>query len=403
MLESDINDYKPEYDQETLVRKALENPIGTRGLADLARGKKKIVVIASDHTRPVPSKYMIPPMLAEIRKGSPEADITILVATGCHRETTREELRDKFGDRVMREEKIVVHDCDDLDAMVRVGVLPSGGELVLNKRAVEAELLVAEGFIEPHFFAGFSGGRKSVLPGVATRQTVLYNHNASFIASDRARTGVLEDNPIHNDMLYAARAAGLDFILNVVINSQKEIIAAVAGAWDAAHAAGCDFLSERCRVSGRTADIVVTTNGGYPLDQNIYQAVKGMTAAETVVRKDGVIIIFAKSNDGHGGVDFYDTFGSEKDLAAIMAAIMATPSNETIPDQWQSQIFARVLQHARVIYISDAPDAMVRGMRMIPAHSFSEALALADGILGSATGTVSVIPDGVSVIMSRKE
>ena len=149
-------------------------------------------------------------MLAQIRKGNPNANITILIATGCHRGTTLAELEDKFGREVVQREHIVVHDCEDTDSLVKLGTLPSGGDLIINKLAVEADLLVSEGFIEPHFFAGFSGGRKSVLPGIAARSTVMYNHNADFIDSPYARTGILENNPIHKDMVYAARAAKLD-------------------------------------------------------------------------------------------------------------------------------------------------------------------------------------------------
>lgn len=159
-------------------------------------GKKDVVIIASDHTRPVPSKIIMPLMLEEIRKGNPDADITILIATGCHRETAKEELVQKFGKDIVDNEKILVHDCDDTTNLVSLGRLPSGGELIINKIAVEADLLCSEGFIEPHFFAGFSGGRKSVLPGIASRKTVLANHRSAFIADDHARTGILEGNPI---------------------------------------------------------------------------------------------------------------------------------------------------------------------------------------------------------------
>jgi nickel-dependent lactate racemase len=338
-------------------------------------------------------------MLAEIRRGNPQADITILVATGCHRDTTGEELEAKFGPDITERENIVVHDCDSPD-MAYLGKLPSGGDLMLNPLAVEADLLVAEGFIEPHFFAGFSGGRKSVLPGIASRKTVVYNHNAEFIAHPAARTGVVEGNPIHNDMLYAARAARLDFICNVVINAAKEVIYAAAGDCDLAHRAGREFLLSRCRVAPVEADIAITTNGGYPLDQNIYQAVKGMTAAEAAVRKGGVIIQLAKSDDGHGAPEFYKTFAEEKDLDRMLALFMKTPKETTRVDQWQSQIFARVLKHAKVIYISDAPDEMVRDLHMIPAHSIAEAVQTAEQILGNPGASIVAIPDGVSVIVS---
>lgn len=399
VLVSDMHHYKAEMTQVEIVKHALENPIGTPKLSVMAEGKKKVVIIASDHTRPVPSKVIMPLMLAEIRKGNPDADITILISTGCHRETTKAELEAKFGPEIMATEKIYVHDCDDESMLVNLGKLPSGGELIINKLAVEADLLCSEGFIEPHFFAGYSGGRKSVLPGIASRVTVVYNHNAGFIASDKSRTGIIEGNPIHRDMLYAARTARLDFICNVVINSDKEAIFAVAGDCDLAHRQGIEFLNSQCKVKAVPSDIVITTNGGYPLDQNIYQAVKGMTAAEATINKGGVIIMVAKSNDGHGGEEFYKTFLNEKDVVKMIEEFLARPSEKTIPDQWQSQIFARILKDVKVVYVSDAEDNIVSDLHMIPAHSVEEAIAKADEILGNKNSKITVIPDGVSVIV----
>ena len=385
-----------------LVNDAMANPIGTPKLSVMAEGKKKVVLIASDHTRPVPSKCIVPQMLAEIREGSPDADITILISTGCHRETTKEELVNKFGPEIVANEKIVIHDCDDTANLTYLGKLPSGGDLIINKLAAEADLLVAEGFIEPHFFAGFSGGRKSILPGVASRKTVIYNHNGQFIANPKARTGIVDGNPIHNDMLYAARAAHLAYVVNVVINAEKEAIFAVAGDIDLAHRVGREFLASQCQVKAIPSDIVISTNGGYPLDQNIYQSVKGMTAAEATVKEGGVIIMLSKSNDGHGGKVFYETFRDEKNLPRMMKKFIETPPDETIIDQWQSQIFARLLMRATVIFISDAPDDMVSDLHMVPAHSLDEALKKADEILaakGIVNGSVLAIPDGVSVMV----
>ena len=175
VLTSSIEEYIPEFDGKELVRRALQSPVESESLCDLSKGKQNIVIIASDHTRPVPSKIIIPEMLNEIRKGNPNADITILIATGCHRGTTKQELLNKFGEEIVENEKIYIHDCDEREKLVNIGVLPSGGQCEINKIAYDADLLVAEGFIEPHFFAGFSGGRKSVLPGVAGRATVLAN------------------------------------------------------------------------------------------------------------------------------------------------------------------------------------------------------------------------------------
>ncbi|MCI8513526.1 MAG: nickel-dependent lactate racemase [Lachnospiraceae bacterium] len=401
-LVSKMTEYVPEKGQTELVRDALEHPIGTPKLSEMAIGKKNVVIISSDHTRPVPSKVIMPLLLAEVRKGNPDADITILISTGLHRETTKEELVGKFGEDIVKNEKIVVHDCDDESNLVDLGKLPSGGELIINKMAYEADLLVAEGFIEPHFFAGFSGGRKSILPGVASRVTVCYNHNAEFIDSPYARTGVIEGNPIHEDMLYAARAAHLAFICNVVVSAAHEVLFAVAGDCDRAHVAGRNFLLQYCQVDKIPADIVISTNGGYPLDQNIYQAVKGMTAAEATVNEGGVIIMVAKSSDGHGAPVFYETFKNEADDQKLMDQFRATPKEKTIPDQWQSQIFVRLLQRATVIYISDAEDEMVKNLHMVPAHSMEEAIAKADEILaakGKKDSKITVIPDGVSVIV----
>ena len=399
VLRSGIHECKASKDALELVRESMEHPIGSPRLRDLAVGKRKVTVIASDHTRPVPSKFIIPLMLDEIRAGSPDAEITILVATGLHRTTTVDELAAKFGDEIVARERIVVHDCDDAANLVNLGKLPSGGDLIVNRLAVEADLLVAEGFIEPHFFAGFSGGRKSVLPGIASRATVMYNHNAGFIAHPKARTGVIDGNPIHEDMLFAARAAKLAFVVNVVIDAAHEPIFSVAGDCDAAHRAGREFLSSKCRVAAVPADIAISTNGGYPLDQNIYQSVKGMTAAEATVKQGGVIVMFAESADGHGGVSFHKTFRDEPDLERMMRTFLARRPEETIIDQWQSQILARVLLKAKVVFVSACDDQTVRDMHMIPAHSPEEALDKAKALVGRPDYTVTVIPDGVAVIV----
>ena len=401
VLLSELHSYKAPKSGSELVQEALEHPIGTPRLCDMAVGKKKIVVISSDHTRPVPSHIIMPLLLAEIRKGNPAAEITILISTGLHRLTTKDELEAKFGSEITNKEHIVVHDCDDKDNLVYLGKLPSGGDLIINRLAAEADLLVAEGFIEPHFFAGFSGGRKSVLPGVASRATVMYNHNSAFIADPHSRTGVIEGNPIHNDMLYAARAARLDFIINVVIDAKHDPVFAVAGDCDLAHRAGREFLASKCQVDVVPADIVISTNGGYPLDQNIYQSVKGMTAAEATVKEGGVIIMLSKASDGHGGKSFHETFRDEKDLNRMMQTFLDRGPDETIIDQWQSQIFARLLLKATVIFISSCDDQLVEDMHMIPAHSVEEAMEKAKEIVKKEDYTVTVIPDGVSVIVKE--
>lgn len=401
VLVSEIHEYNPGKTGTEIVREAMENPIGTPRLKDMVEGKNNIVVISSDHTRPVPSHVIMPLILEEIREGNPDADITILVATGLHRATTKEELINKYGEKICSNEHIVIHDCDDGNNLTYLGKLPSGGNLIVNKIVADADLVIAEGFIEPHLFAGFSGGRKSILPGVSSRETVMYNHNAGFIASPYARTGIIENNPIHNDMLYAARAARLDFVVNVVIDSDHEPIYAVAGDCDLAHRKGREFLNSKCKVDAIPADIAISTNGGYPLDQNIYQSIKGMTAAEATVKEGGVIIMVSSASDGHGGETLYNTFKDEKDIQKMMNKFLATKPEDTIVDQWQAQILARIMLKAKIIYVSEASDEMVENMNMIPAHSMEEAMEKAIAIVNKNDYKVTVIPNGMSVIVKE--
>jgi len=400
ILESKAAGFESQKSQEEIVTEALENPIGSPRLKDLARGKKNIVVITSDHTRPVPSHITLPLMLDEIRKGNPDAHIKLLIATGFHRPTSREEMAAKFGQTLVNREHFVVHDSRKAQDMVEIGILPSGGRLEINRLAVEADLLVSDGFIEPHFFAGFSGGRKSILPGIAGHSCIMANHCAQFIASPHARTGILEENPIHRDMLYAAEKANLAFILNVVIDGEHKIISAFAGHREHAHLKGCGFVKNMAAVKAKTAHIAITSNGGYPLDQNIYQAVKGMTAAEAACRQGGVIIIAAQCADGHGGEGFYRWFKDSPGPEEVMHKILARSSGDTLPDQWEAQILARVLMKHKVIMVTDTKNhGIVRDMHMTPASTIQEALSIAEAMVGHDS-TINVIPDGVSVIVT---
>ena len=398
ILCSHLESYTPPMGETELVEAALAAPIGSPSLESLAAGKENIVLIASDHTRPVPSKVLVPPMLKAIRRGNPNAKITILIATGCHRGTTKAELIEKFGPEIVENETIVIHDCAAEEDMVTIGTLPSGGSLRINRIAAEADLLVSEGFIEPHFFAGFSGGRKSVLPGIAAKETVYWNHNAEFIADPHARTGILEGNPIHRDMIYAARTAKLAFICNVVINAQHKVVGAFAGDCEQAHIAGTEFLKSLCQCPKVPADIVITSNNGYPLDQNIYQAVKGMTAGEATCKEGGVIIMVAACNDGHGGESFMQTMTQNLSPAQILEQIQATPKKDTVPDQWESQILARILSKYQVILVSECDPELVKAMKMHPASNLQDALVLADKLL-EKSGTITAIPEGISTII----
>ncbi|MBQ1867017.1 nickel-dependent lactate racemase [Selenomonas sp.] len=401
VLESKAAGYKADKGQEKLVEESLDNPIGSPRLEELVKGKKKITIISSDHTRPVPSHITMPILLRRIRSVEPEAQISILVATGFHRPSTHEELVAKYGEEIVRNENIVMHVSTDDSSMTKIGTLPSGGECIVNRTAVEADLLIAEGFIESHFFAGFSGGRKSVLPGVASYKTIMANHCGEFINSNFARTGNLLDNPIHRDMVYAARTAGLTFILNVVLNEDKEIIGSFAGDLERAHEKGCAFVADLAHVPPVQADITISTNGGYPLDQNIYQAVKGMTAAEAANKDGGTIVMVAGCADGHGGEGFYHNLSDVQTPQEFLQKAISTPRLETIPDQWTSQILARILSHHRVIVVSDLVQAhLITDMHMELAKSFDEAMNMAYKYEGNEA-KVAVIPDGLAVIVGE--
>ena len=399
LLTSRVDELKSEKTGRELVEAAMEHPIGTPKLSELAAGKKTCTIIISDHTRPVPSRDILPPMLRQLREGNPEIQVTLLVATGFHRPTTTAELEAKLGQEIAGREKIVVHDAFDPTSNVQIGILPSGAPQVIARAAVETDLLISEGFIEPHFFAGFSGGRKSVLPGVCDKTTVLGNHCGQFIASPCARTGVLEGNPLHIDMVAAAEMAKLAFIVNVVIDEEKKTVAAFAGDFRKAHEAGVAFLRPYCEVKAIPADIVITSNGGAPLDQNIYQSVKGLTAAEASAKEGAVLIMCAELADGTGGEGFYTSLRDCESPAAHFAQCAATPQSRTIPDQWESQILARILMKHRVIFVSRPEmETTLREMKLDYAPDLNTAVQMARQEKGQ-NATVTLIPNGISVVV----
>lgn len=400
-----IDELKSEMEEGEIVKNAMSHPIGGSRLSELAQGKKTAVIIISDHTRPVPSRHIIPYMLSELRQGNPEIDITLLVATGCHRGTVKEELVAKLGKKIVEHEKIYVHDCDDLSMLTEIGTLPSGARLVINRLAAEADLLVAEGFIEPHFFAGYSGGRKSVLPGICARKTVLGNHCSAFIDSPSARMGVLEGNPIHKDMTAACDLARLSYIVNVVINEEKKVVAAFAGEPKEAHKKGCAFLDSFCRTEvEKKGKIVITSNGGAPLDQNVYQAVKGLTTAEAAAVSSGAVLIMcAECADGIGGNTFYQALKNCTSATQLLEKVRQTSMEETVPDQWQYQILARILEKHRVIFVTNPSlETAISEMKMEYARTLAEAVDKALNYAGRKTD-ILVIPNGVSVIVQAEE
>ncbi len=401
VIYSGVKELKSDKEGLVIVREAMANPIGSKSLYEIARGKKDCTIIISDHTRPVPSRDILPPMLEELRRANPEILITLLVATGCHRGTTKEELIHKLGRDIAEYENIAVHDSENPLSNVEIGILPSGAPLIIDRLAAEADLLIAEGFIEPHFFAGFSGGRKSVLPGVCDQVTVLGNHCSSFIDSPYARTGIIDQNPIHIDMMAAVQMAKLAYIVNVIIDEEKNTVAAFAGDPKLAHEAGCEFLRPYCQREPIYGDIVITTNGGYPFDQNVYQCVKSMTAAEACAKEGAVLIICGECRDGVGGESFYQLLKECRDAETLYQEFMETPQQETKPDQWQCQILARILKYHSVIFVTEKElKNVIKDMKMIYASTLEEALAMA--MAEKTDPSITIIPDGIGVIIQEQ-
>ena len=401
VLTSRVDELASKKDGLEIVKEAMEHPIDSPPLSELAKGKPDCVIIISDHTRPVPSRDILPNMVRELREGNPDIKISLLVATGFHRPSTIDELKSKLGEELFEEfrDSILVHNAHDPSTNVKVGVLPSGPDCILDKAAMNASLLVAEGFIEPHFFAGFSGGRKSILPGIADAITVMGNHCSKFIDDSHSRTGILDGNPMHEDMLAAARMSKLAYIVNVVIDENKKTVAAFAGNYETAHRKGCDFISDFVCVKPVFADIVITTNGGYPLDQNAYQSPKGMTAGEASVKEGGVIIMLGSCKDGTGGDFFYHIIADEPDIETAYQKFLATPQEDTRPDQWCSQILARIVRKYTVIFVADpSQKEIIEGLKMIYAETLDEAYALARKIKGE-NATLTCIPNGISVVV----
>lgn len=307
-----MHDYKPAKSEVELVKDALAHPIGSKTLRELAVGKKKVTLVTSDHTRAVPSKLTLPILLAEIRAGNPDADITILIATGLHRPTTEEEQRRMFGDAIVDNEEIAVNNAFEPDDFVKVCDLPSGAEFFCNKIAVDCDLLVCEGFIEPHFFAGFSGGRKSILPGIASMKTIQQNHAHSLDPNEphsnpAIGNAVLEGNPLHEDMCEAAAMVEQLYVVNLVMNAGMKLARITAGHWLDSWLEACKAADAMYQTSiPEKADVIITSCGGYPKDMSLYQGTKTIDNVEFGLKKGGTLVLLAECRDGGGPAEYFD-------------------------------------------------------------------------------------------------
>ncbi|MFC3897904.1 nickel-dependent lactate racemase [Lentzea rhizosphaerae] len=381
-----------------VLRRALREPVAGPPLRDRVRRGQTVAISACDGTRPQPRHLMIPAILEELDGLVDLADVVVLVATGTHRGNTEAELRAMFGDEVVDTVRIVNHDARDRASLTWMGTLGADVPVWLNSEWVTADVRITTGFVEPHFFAGFSGGPKLVAPGLAALETVLVLHDARRIGHPRATWGIIEGNPVHDDVRAIAAATGVTFGFDVVLNQDKEVVAAFGGDLLAMHAAAVSTArSVAMQPVPQLFDVVVTTNSGYPLDQNLYQAVKGMSAAYEVVKPGGTIVCAAECRDGfpdHGS--YREVLASADSPAALFAEISSR--EVTVPDQWQVQIQARIQADCRVVMrTSHLSDAQLATAHLSQTADISLAVAEALAAAGP-DARLCVLPEGPQTI-----
>ena len=391
---------EPVPDPQEAVRRSLARPIGAPPLAESARSVTNACVVISDVTRPVPNAALLPPILSTLEaSGIPRQRILILVATGLHRPNLGDELVEMVGPQVARDYRIENHNGRDLSQHVHLGTSPRGVPVWIDRRYVEAELKITTGLIEPHFMAGFSGGRKLICPGLAALETVKVWHGPDFLEHPNARNGCLEGNPVHEENTWIARRAGCDFIVNTVLDEKRRILSVVAGDMEAAFAQGVDFVRNIVTDTvPEPVDVVVTSSAGYPLDTTFYQSVKGMVAALPIVKPGGTIILAAGLSEGIGSAEFQRLFDENPTLDGFMERILNKDRPYFVMDQWQLEELAKVRRQAKVKVVSDGlPAETLNRLFVQSAPSVEAAVAEALAEYGPAA-TLAAIPKGPYVI-----
>ena len=388
---------EPLGDPTGAVEQALLHPIGARPLHEIARGRREAVVVISDKTRPVPNGIVLPPILRTLAAaGIARERIEILVATGLHRANTRDELIEMTSAEIVEQYRFRNHAARNADEHVHLGRTTRGTEIWLDRGFVAADLKIVTGLIEPHLMAGYSGGRKGVAPGLAGVETMHRAHGPQML-EDNVGPGIIEGNPFHEDLLEIARLARVDFLVDVSIDRGRRLTGVFAGDIERAHAAGMQAVEREVRVDlPAAADIVITSAGGYPLDQTFYQSIKGLTGALNIVRRGGTIILAAALSEGIGSQDFQELLHDARGNDDFMKRI-TSPGFFRI-DQWMVQHLCQVLRKAEVIVVSDGlvPD-VIRTLLVTPARTVEEALGQAVARHGAAAH-VAVLPQGPYVL-----
>lgn len=393
----------PLADPMAAVEGALQNPIATPPLGEVARGGRDAVVVIADKTRPVPNGITLPPILATLEAaGIARERIEILVATGLHRANTRDELVEMTSRTIVERYRFRNHVARNIDEHAHLGQTKRGTEIWLDRGFLAADVKIVTGLIEPHLMAGYSGGRKAVAPGLAGVDTMRSAHGAEML-EDNVGPGIIEGNPFHEDLLEIAHRASVDFLVDVSINRARRLTGVFAGDIEQAHAAGVRAVERAVRVDlDAPAEIVVTSAGGYPLDSTFYQSIKGLTGALNVVRKGGTIILAAALSEGIGSEEFQELLGSARGNDQFMARI-TSPGFFRI-DQWMVQHLCQVLRKAAVTVVTDglSPET-VRGLLVESATTVEAALDAALRRYGAAH--VAVFPEGpyaLATVRGRK-
>lgn len=393
-----IRPVAPLADPVGALRAKLSTPTGTPPLAELARGKTSACILICDITRPVPNRLLLTEILATLEQaGVPREGILILVATGLHRPNEGDELVELVGPEIAANYRCENHFGKEREQHTYLGTTPNHVPAWIDSRYCNAELKIATGLIEPHFMAGYSGGRKLICPGIAGIDTVRAWHSPRFLEHPLASSGCLAGNPVHEENTRIARMAGCDFIVNVTLDSHRRITCVVAGDMEAAFLEGVAFVEQVVLAPLETdCDIVVTSGAGYPLDTTFYQAVKGMVGALPVVKEGGTIIIAAGMTEGVGSHEFASLFSKHATLDEFMDAIQR--DDYFVMDQWQLEELAKVRRKARVkVVTTGLSHERLKQLFVEPAASVESAVAASLAEYGPAA-RIAVIPKGPYVL-----
>jgi nickel-dependent lactate racemase len=392
-------DVAPSRDPDAELASLLADPIGSRPLTELARGKRNACVLICDITRPVPNQLILDAVLPTLHAaGIALDDVTILIATGLHRPSTKGEIVEMVGAKIASKYRIENHFGTHLDEHEYLGQSPRGVPIWIDRRYVQADLKLAIGLIEPHFMAGYSGGRKLVCPGIAALETIRVWHGPQFLEHPLAGAGHLDGNPVHEENTWIARRAGCDFIVNAIIDSQHRPLRFVAGDMEQAFLAGAQYVSSVMTATiDHPVDVVVTSAAGYPLDTTFYQSVKGMVAASAIVKPGGTVVVAAEMSEGIGSDEFASLFERHHSVDDFMDSLL-NDADYFVMDQWQLEELAKATKKARIqVYTEGLSPQIINQLFVESVASVEVAVTEAVRHYG-ADATIAVMPKGPYVL-----